>query len=183
MSAKAPFSNRARDPSCRCAARSAYGRPWAKGQCSVWERPAGNPPSAVSRRGPQYRPAPNSAGKSSLIEIIHFLLGSRADANSLLRNPALIQFTFRCTIRINGIELTVARSGSDPSKVLIDEQAAVRVGLKPRTQKEIGLHYIPNETWKEFLGNKMFSLPSQIKGSLYEESYTPTEWRTIWFSL
>ena len=116
----------------------------------------------------------NSAGKSSLVEIIHFLLGSRAGPDSLMRNSALLQFTFRGTFRIAGDELTVARSGSEPSKILIDEAAAKRAGLKPRKHKETGLHYISNETWKEFLGYRMFGLPSHIKGSAYEEAFTPT---------
>jgi uncharacterized protein YydD (DUF2326 family) len=116
----------------------------------------------------------NSAGKSSLVEIVHFLLGSRAGPSLLLRNQALVEFTFRGTFRIAGNELTIARSGSDASKILVDEEAASRAGLKPRKDKKTGLHYISNETWKEFLGHWMFGLPSQIKGSAYEEPFTPS---------
>ena len=115
----------------------------------------------------------NSAGKSSLVEIIHFLLGSKAGPELLLRNPALLQFTFRCTIQIGGDEITVARSGSDAGKILLDEEAAKRAGLKSRKHRETGLHYISNETWKEFLGHRMFGLPSPIKGSTYEELFAP----------
>jgi uncharacterized protein YydD (DUF2326 family) len=116
----------------------------------------------------------NSAGKSSLIEIIHFLLGSRAGADSLMRNPALLDYTFRGTFRIGSDNLTVARSGSEPSKILVDQDAAKRAGLTPRSHKQTGLHFVSNEIWKEFLGNRMFNLPSQIKGTAYEESFTPT---------
>lgn len=116
----------------------------------------------------------NSAGKSSLIEIVHFLLGSKADKDLLLRNSALVQATFRGTFRIGGDEITVARSGSDTAKVFIDEGVAVRAGLKVRKEKGSGRHYISNETWKEFLGYRVFGLPSSIKGSAYDKSFTPT---------
>jgi len=115
----------------------------------------------------------NSAGKSSLIEIIHFLLGARASPDSLLRNPALLQFTFRGTFKIGGNEITVGRSGSEPSRIIVEKDAAERMGLKPRRHKESGLTYVTNENWKEFLGHGLFGLPSQIKGSAYEESFTP----------
>jgi uncharacterized protein YydD (DUF2326 family) len=113
----------------------------------------------------------NSAGKSSLIEIIHFLLGANAGPKSLLRNQALVEFTFRGTFNIGGKPLTIARSGSDPSKILIGEEAAKRFGKKT---KGSGQGYISNEMWKEILGHNMFGLPSETTGSLYEESYTPT---------
>ena len=113
----------------------------------------------------------NSAGKSSLIEIIHFLLGANAGPKSLLRNPALIEFTFWGTFKIGGEIVTVARSGSDPSKILIGEEQANRFG---KTTKGSGQSYISNETWKDVLGQYMFGLPLQTGGSLYEESFTPT---------
>jgi uncharacterized protein YydD (DUF2326 family) len=116
----------------------------------------------------------NSAGKSSLIEIIHFLLGARAGPDSLMRNPALLPFTFRGSFQLGDDEVTVARSGSEPSKILVNEDAAKRSGLNPRKHKETGIHYISNETWKDFLGHRLFGLPSPIKGSPYEESFTPT---------
>lgn len=116
----------------------------------------------------------NSAGKSSLVEIAHFLLGARADPASLMRNPALVEFTFRATIQLGEAVVTVARSGADPAKIFISQQDAERLGLKPLKNKQSGLTYVSNETWKDALGHWMFRLPAQTKGSLYEESFTPS---------
>ena len=41
----------------------------------------------------------NSAGKTSLVEIIHFLLGADCDKASLLREKELIQHTFKGRFR------------------------------------------------------------------------------------
>jgi uncharacterized protein YydD (DUF2326 family) len=77
----------------------------------------------------------NSAGKSSFVEIVHFLLGSKAGKESLLRNEALVQSTFRGTFRIGDNEIVVTRCGSDSSKIFIDEHFAGRADLSvcPRT--------------------------------------------------
>lgn len=116
----------------------------------------------------------NSAGKSSLVEIVHFLLGARAGKESLLRNPALVQYTFSGVFTSGDQKISIARSGSDPSKIFVDKDMGGRIGLNPRIDKKTNLHYVTNEVWKEFLGHRMFGLPSQIEGSAFEESYTPT---------
>jgi uncharacterized protein YydD (DUF2326 family) len=40
----------------------------------------------------------NSAGKTSLIEIIHFLLGSNCNKDSLFRTAALVEHSFSGTL-------------------------------------------------------------------------------------
>ncbi|WP_331768181.1 ABC-three component system protein [Embleya sp. NBC_00896] len=63
----------------------------------------------------------NSAGKSSLIELVHFLLGARADTNAVAMNKALRNTTFRLDMDWPGVEsLSVARRGSQPKTVRID---------------------------------------------------------------
>src|SRR5580700_1518466 len=44
----------------------------------------------------------NSAGKTSLVEIIHFLMGSNCDKDSLFRTPGLIEHTFTGSFMIGG---------------------------------------------------------------------------------
>lgn len=56
----------------------------------------------------------NSAGKSSVLEILHFLLGSKGDKNSLPRNDALIESTFYGTFEFRGQRVQVGRTGADP---------------------------------------------------------------------
>ena len=61
----------------------------------------------------------NSAGKTSLVEIIHFLLGADCDKESLLRDKDLIQHTFKGRFQIGGELFAVERGGADPSKVFL----------------------------------------------------------------
>ena len=56
----------------------------------------------------------NSAGKTRLIEIIHFLHGSDCDAESIFRKKELIEHSFRARFSIRGEKFAVERSGSDP---------------------------------------------------------------------
>lgn len=55
----------------------------------------------------------NSAGKTSLVEIIHFLMGSNCDKDSLFRTKALIEHTFTGEFFIAGEQFTVQRGGAE----------------------------------------------------------------------
>ncbi len=81
----------------------------------------------------------NRAGKSSLIEIVHFLFGANADKNSLFRTPTLINESFRLDFDLQGEEFEVRRKGKQPSKVAAN---------KTNTNAE----------WLEWLGENMFAL-------------------------
>ena len=59
----------------------------------------------------------NRAGKTSLIEIIHFLTGAKADKASLFRSDALIDHSFEMALDIAGRKSQIIRSGQKPSKV------------------------------------------------------------------
>lgn len=77
----------------------------------------------------------NSAGKTSLVEIIHFLLGSNCDKDSLFRTDALIDHSFTVVIEVGGNPLKISRTGRDPSKIFVDEGLEKAQGLSvcPRT--------------------------------------------------
>lgn len=81
----------------------------------------------------------NRAGKSSFIEIVHFLFGAKADKKSLFRTQTLINESFRLDFDLHGEEFEVSRKGKQPSKVATN---------KTNTNKE----------WLEWLGENMFAL-------------------------
>lgn len=116
----------------------------------------------------------NSAGKTSLIEIIHFLLGSDCDKDSLFRAPELIQYTFKGRIKLGNDIFTVERGGADPSKIFILSGGEDREDLPKKTDKVSEREYLSNSSWRCFLGHSMFNLPLDIQGTLFEESYTPS---------
>ena len=124
--------------------------------------------------GSNDRQTRNSAGKTSLIEIIHFLMGGKADTNSLLRHKALNEHAFRGTFQIADREVTVERSGAKHGRVTVDEDAARHLGLAVKRDRDSGTTSVSNEEWKDCLAHRLFGLPSDVDGSEYGESFTPT---------
>ena len=116
----------------------------------------------------------NSAGKTSLVEIIHFLLGSKCDKDSLFRTKALIEHTFTGILTILGTEFEVMRSGKDPSKIIILRGGEEDKRLTRKTDKESGRSFVSNTNWRTFLGHAMFGLPLIAGGSTFDESGAPT---------
>jgi len=115
----------------------------------------------------------NSAGKSSLVDVINFLLGGKA-SSAVACHEALKAYTFFGVFKFESVQIRVGRSGNEPSKILVDEDNAASFGLTPKLDKKTGRHFVPNEVWKEFLGNRLFALPFPTKGTSFEQSYTPS---------
>jgi len=90
----------------------------------------------------------NRAGKTSLIEIIHFLTGSNADKESIFRSDDLADVSFRMELDIGGDKYTVERA------------------CTPRTKYSVSSKSFPSGTtfskpeWDDLLGDKMFNLNS-----------------------
>jgi uncharacterized protein YydD (DUF2326 family) len=116
----------------------------------------------------------NSAGKTSLVEIIHFLLGANCDKESLFRTNRLIDHSFTGWIEINGNALKLSRSGTDPSKIFIDEGLEKVQGLATKKDKSSGRSYISNVNWRAFLGNKMFQIPLIAGESAFDQPHAPS---------
>jgi uncharacterized protein YydD (DUF2326 family) len=89
---------------------------------------------ADTRPGSKNTETRNSAGKTSLIEIVHFLLGSNCDKDSLFRTDALIEHTFSGVFTINGEEFEITRGGKDPAKIFIVRGGENDTSLARRTE-------------------------------------------------
>lgn len=116
----------------------------------------------------------NSAGKTSLVEIIHFLMGSNCDKDSLFRTPGLIEHTFTGSFVIGGETFTVQRGGSEPAKIFLLSGGEERDDFPKRTDKESGRFFISNTNWRVFLGHAMFGMPADVKGTAFEDPGTPS---------
>ncbi len=90
----------------------------------------------------------NRAGKTSLVEIIHFLTGSDAGKESLLRSEAISRETFGLDFDLAGERLVVRRSGSQKSKVTVHGASIPK-----------GKGNLSNTDWMDVLGERMFGLP------------------------
>jgi uncharacterized protein YydD (DUF2326 family) len=89
----------------------------------------------------------NRAGKSSLIEIVHFLMGSEAGRDSLFRSEALVNESFGMEFDLGAERLRVERSGHQKSKIYVEG-----ANLPTEASK------FSNSEWLELLGERMFGL-------------------------
>jgi uncharacterized protein YydD (DUF2326 family) len=92
----------------------------------------------------------NRAGKTSLIEIIHFLTGAKADDNSLFNSKALIESTFGMEFDLAGSWTSVERCSANKSKLNVTGKTF-----------QSGKARISNSEWVGLLGEKMFALDAQ----------------------
>jgi len=112
----------------------------------------------------------NRAGKSSILEIAHFLLGGNCLPGSIFRSQALANHGFSMRLDVGPATVTVERSGAEHSKVYIETDAhgwpadlADQFSGR-RTQ-------ITNETWRNILGRVTFGLPNDRPHQKYSPSY------------
>lgn len=99
----------------------------------------------------------NGAGKTSLIELIHFLLGATADPGSFSRAAPLLDATFAMAFDARGEVVGVQRSGRKPSRLVIEASAATWP-VRPSIERATGAPVMSNEDWKSALGWLFFGL-------------------------
>ncbi len=110
----------------------------------------------------------NGLGKSTLIEIIDFCLGSRATKGKGLLITPLEQWTFTLEITLGGNRVKVTRAVSDHNRVSIEGPTKGWIEQPERDAKS-GELIFKVERWRQILGWALFSLP-QAADKL---SYTP----------
>lgn len=133
-------------------------------------RPGLNVLLADTQPGSSDKQTRNSAGKTSLIEIIHFLLGANCKKDSLFRTDALVNHSFTLTLQLDGIPISVSRTGGDPSKIFVSATDRLPARLIVRTDKASGRPYFSNKNWKVYLGRVMFGIPEIAQDSDEEET-------------
>lgn len=102
----------------------------------------------------------NGAGKTSLVELIHFVLGAKADKRSIFRSPKLEEWSFDLDLDVSGTRLTAGRRGKKSSLIHIDGDPS-HWPVKPSLDDASGLLQFENEDWKTVLGHLWFGLPAR----------------------
>ena len=108
---------------------------------------------AQKEQGATDKQTRNRAGKTSLVETIHFLAGSNADKGSLFRSAALEDESFGMTFDVDGEAVTVERSGKQKAKIHVEGADFLN-----------GKTHLSNSEWVELLGEKMFGLNALPEG-------------------
>lgn len=99
----------------------------------------------------------NGAGKSSFVEIVHFLTGGNAKTDSIFRSSALLNESFDIQMDVGGDKITAERSGSAPSKIFLNGPVE-DWPIPPKFKEDRGLFEISNTNWCHTLGAKWFGL-------------------------
>lgn len=104
------------------------------------------------------RQSRNGAGKTSFVELIHFLFGSNAKPDSIFRTEELVASTFEMQIDMGGHVISAARSGAKPSRIRIQGETS-HWPIEPTLEAKTGDLILSNDHWKSDLGALMFGLP------------------------
>jgi uncharacterized protein YydD (DUF2326 family) len=107
------------------------------------------------------RQSRNGAGKTSFIELVHFLFGADARKDGIFRSDALTAWTFDVALDIAGEAISAARSGAKPSRVFVNGPVE-NWPIPPQFDTRAGLFDLSNENWKANLGQLWFGLPISV---------------------
>lgn len=99
----------------------------------------------------------NGAGKTSLVELIHFLFGANADKDSIFRSDALAKYSFEARVDIGATVVDVGRSGVKPSRIRLQGDTS-GWPIAPSLESKTGDMIISNENWRAVLGVLLFRL-------------------------
>lgn len=108
--------------------------------------------------GASDRQTRNGAGKSSLIELIHFMTGGSCGPDSIFRVPELVEATFGLDFDLGGHRVAVERCGKAPSRIIVAGGETGHWPVAPRKERGLTRPSISNENWKVVLSRLMFGL-------------------------
>jgi uncharacterized protein YydD (DUF2326 family) len=112
----------------------------------------------------------NRAGKSSLVQTIHFLLGSRANPDSIFRKSELEPYKFRMTFDAGDSTITAERSGSSHGRVAITDGSRENWSIQPSNRKGINQSF-SRDDWCSLLGELMFRIPANEDRASFSPSF------------
>ena len=99
----------------------------------------------------------NRAGKSSIIEVIHFVLGAKTEKGSIFLNDSLKDSEFGLSFDLAGQKVTAQRGGNERSRLFISASDCSNWPCQPKA-KNGEVPSLKNEDWKDVLGQFWFGL-------------------------
>lgn len=87
----------------------------------------------------------NRAGKTSFVELVHFLLGADAGPDSIFRTPELSEHTFSMDLDLKSEQTVIERSGSTKAKIFVTTPPVAKVKFSATE-------------WCTYLGEQLFGL-------------------------
>ncbi|MYB34260.1 MAG: DUF2326 domain-containing protein, partial [Gammaproteobacteria bacterium] len=119
--------------------------------------------------GATERQSRNGAGKTSLVELVHFLTGGQVGKGNIFSSATLGENTFNILMDVGNKEVTVERTGFSPGKVRVDRRVENWLELA-KTRKNPEILELSNTNWREILGAEWFGLDT----AKAEEKFKPS---------
>ena len=104
----------------------------------------------------------NKSGKSSLIQLIHFLVGKEGDTNSLFRKPQLEAYTFTMDFDLKGAVVRVSRSGATFGWVLVELLSGSTAAWPADPLQGKQSAKLAQANWRAVLGLAMFGVEENL---------------------
>lgn len=133
---------------------------------------------ADRRGGSTEKDTRNGVGKSALIDIVHYCLGSRSPCPKI-ESPALAGWTFRLDLTLGADRGTVSRSVAEPELITVGGdllRLLPELDLRPSPADE---ETVPISIWKRALGRALFDLPDDPPGADPARGSTPSFRRLV----
>lgn len=118
----------------------------------------------VAEKTPGARPdqTRNAAGKSTLLEIVHYLLGAKVEKDSLFLHEDIANESFGIVFDCTGSQVTVERAAEPPKiRNLFAIEGSVPEALDSLRKGMDGDLVVPLAKWKSYLGQSFFGLPEE----------------------
>jgi uncharacterized protein YydD (DUF2326 family) len=103
----------------------------------------------------------NRSGKSSFVELIHFVCGSNCDPDSTFRASELIQSYFGLEIDVFDKTVRISRSASEPSKIVVERGETTLWPKQPKAERDSEQTIISNSAWRAVLGRAFFGIDEE----------------------
>jgi uncharacterized protein YydD (DUF2326 family) len=104
----------------------------------------------------------NGAGKSSFVELIHFLTGGTCTPKSIFRVPELNDASFGLEFELGGDRIVVERSGANHSKIVVAGGDTGHWPIAPKHERNSTRLTMSNTNWKSVLSELMFAIPDDL---------------------
>jgi len=117
------------------------------------------------------RQTTNRAGKSSLIRIIHFLMGEDVDKQSIFRSDALKSYTFGIEVDLDNQVVSVERAGKLFGRTCVCKGDTTKWSIQPVSKRGYSPSY-STQDWNSILGEIFFSLPPDYEHQ--RDKFSPT---------
>ncbi len=101
----------------------------------------------------------NGSGKTSFIELVHFIFGGNSKPDSIFRSDELKPHSFEMQVDIGGHTISAARSGTKPALIRLQGKTG-RWPIMPKICKKTGDLVLSNTNWRTDLGELLFALPT-----------------------